>query len=57
MVINGFEITVREVGTVNCYYVAKRGDKVFRSRECSYVIRKAQSSPPLVWITPIKSAP
>ena len=42
MVVNGFEITVRLVGTAACYYVAKRGDVVFTSKNPSYLIRKAK---------------
>jgi hypothetical protein len=43
MVINGFEFSARLIGTSACYYIAKKGDIVYTSKEISYLIRKVKS--------------
>lgn len=47
MVVNGFEISSRLVGTAACYHVAKRGSEVYTSKSMSYLLRKCgEQSPP-----------
>ena len=41
--INGFVITERLSGSINKYYQAKRGDKVFVSHSLSYIKAKVKS--------------
>lgn len=43
MEINGFTFSSRLLGTSACYYIAKRGDTVFTSKEISYLIRKVKN--------------
>lgn len=46
MVINGFEFSSRLVGTPQCFHIAKRDDVVYTSKSMSYLIRKANDTPP-----------
>lgn len=46
MIVNGFEIKGRLVGTPQCYYTAKRGNIVHTSQLVSYLIKKANEYPP-----------
>lgn len=44
--VNGFAITQHLLGSPATYYMAKRGNTVYTSKDYNYIIRKARDASP-----------